>query len=151
MTTRAAATATTLLALIVLVLNDRVWKQTPTVWTGKLSDVTGLFLVPTVMLGAADAVTWLGGNSALLRRFAMAACLLVGAVFVAVKTHAGAALLLASIWPWPGPTPIVRDPTDVWTLPFLALGWWTAEVTFSARARVGRGVARVHAGLRQEV
>lgn len=122
------STLAAVVSLFLLVLNDRFFKQHPNWLTGKLSDVTGLFLVPYPLVGIYLFVK---------NRFEKTAWVfhplfysaLVALVFILAKTRPEAARLLESVWPWPsrwGPSRIVADPTDLLTLPFLYVGYRAA-------------------------
>lgn len=120
------------LAIGLLVLNDHVLKAAwPGVATGKLSDACGLAFFP-VLLGSA----WELSTRALIsRRAAVVAVVATGLVFAATKTLPAAAHgygLLLGLLQWPvralvdGGAPLVParvavDPTDLLTLPALAL------------------------------
>jgi xanthosine utilization system XapX-like protein len=133
-----------LLAVAVLVLNDRLLKATvPSALTGKLSDVAGLAVAPLVLTAVIDCLLY--GAARLgapvdwtLRRWKLGAAILAtGVVFAAVKvwSPASSALadLLARIF---GQSRIVTDPTDLLTLPALAVAWWHGRRTL---ARVPHG------------
>ena len=107
-----------LTALGLLVLNDHVLKGSgwlPSVVTGKLSDVAGLVVAPTLLA----ALLWVRTPRAL------AAChLAVGLVFAALQVVPGAAQVwdaaLTSVGvPWH----TVADPTDALALVALACSW----------------------------
>ncbi|WP_062430425.1 hypothetical protein [Herbidospora daliensis] len=101
----------TVLALVVLVVNDHLLKHTwPGVVTGKLSDVAGLILLPAVL----DLV---------LRRPALSIAV-TGVGFAFVKATATGAWLASEAWSlaW-GPSVILADPTDLLTLPALYVAW----------------------------
>ncbi len=119
-------------ALAALILNDWVWKPMTggSTLTGKLSDVAGLFLVPFVVGATCHAMMNLGVSRAVAGGAQTFAVCLTGVCFVAAKTSAVVATQLADLWPWPGPTHVVADPTDVVALPFLALGTWAANVSW---------------------
>ncbi|MGC4773041.1 hypothetical protein ACLQ25_29215 [Micromonospora sp. DT44] len=113
----------TLLALVVLLLNDRLWKAAyPGLVTGKLSDVAGLVLAPPLV---AVLLTLL-----VLRLPARTAALVglvaVGAGFAVVKSSGYAAELASSAWTaLAGPSLVRADRTDLFTLPALGLAWWS--------------------------
>ncbi len=128
-----------LLALAALVLNDRVLKQTVPSWfTGKLSDVAGLAVAPLVLTAAIDIIAWLLSRTGVavdytFRRWKLVASIAAtGLVFTAVKlwTPAAEALtgVLAGVF---GQSRIVVDPTDLLTLPALALAWWHGRRTLA--------------------
>lgn len=127
------------LALVVLVVNDRVLKvEAPSWLTGKLSDIAGLAVAPLVLTAAIDVVLWLVSRAGVkvdwtLRRWKLwAAIAATGAVFAAVKLWAPSsralADLLAGVF---GNARIVTDPTDLLTLPALAIAWWHGRRTLA--------------------
>lgn len=127
------------LALVVLVLNDRVLKvHAPSALTGKLSDVAGLAVAPLVLTAAIDSLLYVAARLGApvdwtLRRWKLLASIaLTGGVFVAVKLAPAAsralADLLAGVF---GQAAIVTDPTDLFTLPALALAWWHGRRTLA--------------------
>jgi hypothetical protein len=105
-----------LVALAVLVLNDHALKGAgilPGALTGKLSDVAGLVVAPALL---ATLVRVRGPRGWVLAHVA------VGLVFSAIQLSAAAAMawseaMAAVGFPWV----ITRDPTDLLTLPALAL------------------------------
>jgi hypothetical protein len=105
----------TVLALLVLVVNDHVLKAAyPGRLTGKLSDAAGLVLAPPLLA----AVLRLRGR--------WVALVLIGAGFVLVKVWPPAAGAVSAVGSLVRPHSVVRaDPTDLLTLPFLAVAWWT--------------------------
>jgi hypothetical protein len=128
-----------LLALIVLVVNDRVLKaEVPSWLTGKLSDIAGLAVAPLVLTAALDTFAY--GAARLgapldwtLRRWKLVAAIsATGVVFVAVKLWAPAAealaRMLARVF---GQARIVADPTDLSTLPALLVAWWHGRRTLA--------------------
>ncbi|MET8249970.1 hypothetical protein [Micromonospora sp. NPDC005197] len=113
----------TLLALVVLLVNDHVLKAAfPGLLTGKLSDVAGLVLAPplvavllTLLMPRlpARAAAWVG-------------LVAVGAGFAMVKSSGYAAELASSAWTaLAGPSLVRADWTDLFALPALGLAWWT--------------------------
>ncbi|WP_156045535.1 hypothetical protein [Herbidospora cretacea] len=101
----------TVLALVVLVVNDHLLKHTwPGVVTGKLSDVAGLILLPAVL----DLV---------LRR-PMVSIAVTGVGFTLVKASETGAWLASEAWSlaWEHSV-ILADPTDLLTLPALYAAW----------------------------
>ena len=120
----------TCLALVLLLVNDHVLKAAwGTWWTGKFSDVAWLVVAPpllaTVVIGVA-AVLRLPRLHA--RALGLVSVAIVGAVFVVVKsTAAGAALASTLLTALAGPSTVLRDPTDLLTLPALALAWAVAR------------------------
>ncbi|GLY95667.1 hypothetical protein [Actinoplanes sp. NBRC 103695] len=114
----------TLIALLVLVVNDHVLKSLwPGPVTGKLSDAAGLVLAPPLL-------------AVLIRRPA-AALWSVGVGFFLVKAFPYAAELASAAWSVVhGPSLIRADPTDLLMLPFLAVAWWASiSTTFAAAPR----------------
>ena len=129
----------TVLSLIVLVLNDHVFKAAfPGLVTGKLSDVAGLVLAPPLV---AVLVT-LFVPRLRPRVVAALALILVGAGFAVVKVDGYAATFASQMWSVvSGPSLIRADPTDLLTLPALALAAWTWRR--ARRDAVGRRAARL--------
>ncbi|WP_051759825.1 hypothetical protein [Herbidospora cretacea] len=102
----------TVLALVVLVVNDHVLKAAwPGFVTGKLSDVAGLVLFPALL----DLVV----------RRAKVSIAVTGVGFTLVKTTATGAWLASEAWTavW-GPSRVLADPTDLLALPALWVAWW---------------------------
>ncbi|WP_433117738.1 hypothetical protein [Micromonospora sp. CA-246542] len=114
---------TTLLALVLLVLNDRLWKAAfPGLVTGKLSDVAGLVLAPPLV---AVLLTLLVPRLP-ARRAALVGLVAVGAGFAVVKSSGYAAELASSAWTaLAGPSLVRADRTDLFALPALGLAWWS--------------------------
>ncbi|MEV0156213.1 hypothetical protein AB0H57_21135 [Micromonospora sp. NPDC050686] len=113
----------TVLALIVLVVNDHLLKAVhPGRLTGKLSDVAGLVLAPPLVAAlAALAVPRLPARGA-----AGLGLGLVGAGFAVVKSSGYAAALASAAWSLvSGPSLVRADRTDLLTLPALAVAGWT--------------------------
>lgn len=110
----------TVLALVVLTLNDHVWKQQwPGVVTGKLSDVAGLVLAPPLM-----AVVLAAGRVPRPRTWALVG---TGLGFTLVKsTEAGAGLASAAL-SLVTPSQVLRDPTDLLALTGLLVAWWVSR------------------------
>jgi hypothetical protein len=106
-------------ATAVLLLNDHVLKHVwPGLVTGKLSDVAGLVVAPSV-LGL------LLGLFLARRTAAAAAVLVTGAGFALVKLTAAGAGVASAAWSVVnGPSVILADPTDLVALPALGLSWW---------------------------
>ncbi|MCZ7376886.1 hypothetical protein [Micromonospora sp. WMMC250] len=113
----------TLLALVLLVVNDHVWKPAfPGLLTGKLSDVAGLVLAPPLV---AVLLTLLVPRLP-ARIAAVVGLVAVGAGFAVVKSSGYAADLASSAWTvLAGPSLVRADWTDLLTLPALGLAWWS--------------------------
>jgi hypothetical protein len=130
----------TVLTLVLLVLNDRVWKpQLGGWWTGKLSDVCGLACFPLVVTATGDAAAWLVAKLGApldftLRRWKLAAAIgATAAGFLAIKLSPEAGARVAR---WLHGA-IVPDRTDLLALPALALSWWIGTQEL-ARCPLGR-------------
>ncbi|MCW3815366.1 hypothetical protein ONA91_12965 [Micromonospora sp. DR5-3] len=129
----------TVLALVVLVLNDHVLKAAQPGWlTGKLSDVAGLVLAPPLVAAlVALAVPRIPARAA-----AGLGLGLVGIGFTVVKTSGYAAAAASSAWSVvSGPSLVRADRTDLLALPALALAGWTWRR--ARRDPVGRRPARL--------
>ena len=132
-----------LVALLVLLANDWLAKPSAIVpgWlTGKLSDVAGLVAAPLVATAALDCALFLIARRRVdfsLGRGRLAGALLAcAAAFSAVKLWPAAAGGLAHIGgalDWR----VVSDPTDLVTLPALAVAWWVGRREI-ARVPLGR-------------
>ncbi|MFF0466678.1 hypothetical protein ACFYPX_04435 [Micromonospora zamorensis] len=129
----------TLLALVVLVVNDHVLKLAfPGLVTGKLSDVAGLVLAPPLV---AVLLTLLVPRLP-ARAAALTGLVAVGAGFVVVKSSGYAAEVASSAWTaLAGPSLVRADRTDLLTLPALGLAWWSW--TRSRRRPVRQRTARL--------
>ncbi len=128
---RVAAHPAVLAAVVVLLVNDHWLRWAHPSWlTGKLGDAVWLFFMPFVVapllawllpLSWPRRDAWVGGLSILA----------VGTVFAAVKTlpaaHAAFRSLFAGIFGWE--SILLRDPTDLLTLPALWGAWllWRSE------------------------
>ncbi|MEV1285786.1 hypothetical protein [Micromonospora sp. NPDC049679] len=113
----------TVIALVVLVVNDHVLKTAFPGWaTGKLSDVAGMVLAPPLVAVVATLLV-----PRLPSRIAVAAGLAsVGAAFTAVKATGYGAGVASAAWSVVnGPSVVLADPTDLLALPALAVAWWT--------------------------
>ncbi|GGN72097.1 hypothetical protein GCM10010112_40020 [Actinoplanes lobatus] len=111
-------------ALVLLVVNDHVWKAVHPGWvTGKLSDVAGMVLAPPLLA----AVTGLIAPRAKFRWVAPGAILTVGVGFAMVKTMGYAAALASDAWSLVTPSLVRVDPADLLALPFLGVAWWVAR------------------------
>ena len=128
----------TLLAVVVLVVNDWVIKQ---VWTGsgtartliagKLSDVAGLAFAPVVLSAAIGLALVLAArlgarvDPSLSRRRLLLCIAATGAGFALVKLSPDAADVLARALSHFGrPASFYLDRTDLLTLPALAIAYW---------------------------
>ncbi|WP_377645185.1 hypothetical protein [Oryzobacter terrae] len=110
----------TVVALVVLLLNDHVWKQQwPGAVTGKLSDVAGLLVAPP-LLALVVALLRVPG------RPTWWALGLTGVGFTVMKTSDAGARLAAEAWSLVTPSHVLADRTDLLALPVLALAGWTA-------------------------
>jgi len=115
----------TLLAALVLALNDHLLKQLwPGLVTGKLSDVAGLVVAPPLLA------------LLLCRRADLTATLLTGALFALVKsTETGAEAASHALTALAGPSRVLADPTDLIALPALGLTWWVRRRGLQPPAR----------------
>ncbi|HEX5542704.1 MAG TPA: hypothetical protein VFX60_14280, partial [Micromonospora sp.] len=128
----------TVIAVALLAVNDHLLKAAyPGLLTGKLSDAAGLIAAPPLL--ALAIIPILPHRPASL--LAGAAVLFTGVGFTAVKLSQTAAVAVSAAWSTlVGPSVILADPTDLATLPALALAWW---VWTRARQRpVSRPAAR---------
>lgn len=122
----------TLLALLVLVANDWVFKPRfgPSVVTGKLSDVAGLVAAPvvlTALVGLALLVAKkLGARVSphLTHRRLVASVIATGAVFAAIKLWPRASQWFVDAISIVRPASVQLDRTDLLTLPALAIAYW---------------------------
>jgi hypothetical protein len=111
----------TVLALVLLILNDHVFKAAYPGWlTGKLSDAAGLVLAPALLA----ALTSLLAPRLNPRGVALGALLTVAAAFTIIKSFAYGAQQASAVWSLIYPSQFRVDRTDLLTLPFLALAWW---------------------------
>ncbi|MEO6411047.1 MAG: hypothetical protein ABIO48_00550 [Pedococcus sp.] len=128
----------TLLALLLLLLNDRVWKeQWPGLVTGKLSDFAGLVVAPPLLALALSVC-----------RVTRPAAWALGATaigFAVVKATTAGAEFATAAWSLVMPSSVLRDPTDLVALPALWAAWrtwrWAArpEPTRNRRAILALG------------
>lgn len=130
---RALAHPGSVLALVLLVLNDHFLKQAWPGWmTGKLSDVAGLVVAPLLLAVVLAAVR--------VPRAMPLALAATGAGFVLCKSSAWGAELTSSVWSLLGtPTMIRADDSDLLALPALCAAWWIHR---SASRAVGGGWRR---------
>lgn len=115
----------TVVALVVLLLNDHLLKPAyGTWWTGKLSDVAGLVVAPPLVgLLVALVVPRLPARSVAATAVAM-----VGAGFAVVKGTSVGAVAASAVWTWvAGPARVLPDRTDLVALPALALALWAGR------------------------
>jgi hypothetical protein len=116
-TLRALAHPGSVLALVVLVLNDHVLKQAWPGWvTGKLSDVAGLVVAPLLLAAVLALVR--------VPRAMPVSLAATGAGFVLCKTSTFGAEVTSTVWSLFGtPTMIRADVTDLLALPALYAAW----------------------------
>lgn len=114
---RALAHPGSVLALVLLVLNDHVLKQAWPGWvTGKLSDVAGLVVAPLLLSAVLTAVR--------VTRPLHVAVVATGAGFAFCKTTTFGATVTSDVWSLFGtPTMIRADVTDLLALPGLYAAW----------------------------
>ncbi|MFJ8576986.1 hypothetical protein [Micromonospora sp. NPDC093277] len=129
----------TVLALVVLVINDHVLKAAQPGWlTGKLSDVAGLVLTPPLVA----VLTALIVPRLPPRAAAGLGLGLVGIGFTVVKTSGYAAAAASAVWSAvSGPSLVRADPIDLLALPALAVALWCWSR--ARRDPVGRRSARL--------
>ncbi len=148
-----------LIAVAVLIVNDHAFKGTlPPVITGKLSDVAGLVFFPLALQGGWETVRSVAARPWGPSRGALAVAIgATGVVFAAIQLSETAmlgyeyalgalqwplwaALAAASGEPLPGWFPVAgwSDPTDLLTLPALAVAWMVGS-TRCADATTTRG------------
>jgi hypothetical protein len=130
---RALAHPGSVLALVVLVLNDHLLKRAWPGWfTGKLSDVAGLVVAPLLLAAVLALVR--------APRSLPVSLAATGAGFVFCKTSDIGAAVTSSVWSLFGtPTMIRADVTDLLALPALYAAWWIHR---TARDAVGSGWRR---------
>jgi len=112
------------IAVSLLLLNDHFLKAAfPGWWTGKLSDVAGLFFFPFVVSALLALI--LDRMNVPPRLTAASAFWLVGGWFAAMKTIPLANEVTVSVWQHlaGGPVAIVPDPTDLLALLLLWPAW----------------------------
>ncbi|GAA2737416.1 hypothetical protein GCM10009867_24470 [Pedococcus aerophilus] len=111
----------TVLALVVLVLNDHVWKhQWPGPVTGKVSDVAGLLVAPPLIALAMSPLRMVRRPD----RWAVAA---VALGFTATKTSDAGAATASAAWSIITPSFVRADATDLLALPVLLVALATAR------------------------
>lgn len=122
----------TLLALVVLVVNDWVLKPRlgPSVVTGKLSDIAGLVAAPvvlTALVGLALLVAKKLGARArphLTHRRLVISIAATGAVFAAIKLWPRAQQWFVDALSFVRPAQVYMDRTDLLCLPALVIAYW---------------------------
>ena len=137
-----------IVAVLVLFVNDHVLKQAfPGFVTGKLSDVAGMIFFPLLL----HELAWMfvpasRRDDRLHDRVLLVACVETALVFTATKTLAPANEAYRVVWGamlWPlralralvhgaglpayARVVLVRDPSDVLAVPFVALAWLTGR------------------------
>lgn len=134
------------IAIALLVVNDRVLKGSaaPEWLTGKLSDVTGVFVFPLTATAVVDLIGF--GLARLgvrwdytLRRWKLLAAIAFTAiVFGGVKLSPTFGAWVEQAWAWLVPNAtIYPDPTDAVALVMLAATWWHGRRAI-ARGAYGR-------------
>ncbi len=136
------------LCLLLLVVNDHHWKTAYAgLWTGKLSDIAGLALFPLFLQAALELASkalgrpWGPSRKHLLWASALTAIAFAlvqvwppvtaayahGLAWVGWPARAAMSLVTGAAITAPGRVHITADPTDLWTLPAVALallaGW----------------------------
>lgn len=106
-------------AVLLLLVNDHALKAAyGTWWTGKLSDVAGLIVAPPLLAVGVACV----GRAVRPGRLVGVPVLVVGVGFALVKATATGAWAATTAWSLVAGSSLVRqDPTDLLTLPALAL------------------------------
>ena len=126
------------LALVVLALNDHVWKQQwPGLVTGKLSDFAGLVLAPPLLAVLLAACR--------VRRPAPWALAGAGLGFALVKSTVAGAGLASAALSLVTPSHVLRDRTDLIALSALPLAWWVSRAS-NRSTRPRRRAAALAAG-----
>ena len=142
-----------LICLCVWVLNDHLFKEMfGNTWTGKLSDVASLAVFPRLPYCTYEVVwAWMGRPVRHRRRVLWVSIIATGSVMVGINVSdvwAQSYELGLGLAQWPfrwlyawfmGQTSpvfasveLTMDPTDIWTLPALAIPWWVARTTLGA-------------------
>lgn len=134
------------IAIALLVINDRVLKGSaaPEWITGKLSDLTGVFVFPLAATAVVDlcglglAKLGVGWDYTLRRWKLVVAMTFTAIIFAAVKLSPAIAAWVERVWGWLVPNAsIYPDPTDVIALVMLAATWWHGRRAI-ARGAYGR-------------
>ena len=114
-------------AIALLLLNDHYLKGAyPSWWTGKLSDVAGLYFFPIIVAALLGGlVALLGWERFSARGIGRFAFLLVGVWFGLMKVYPAINGLTISFWEWlvNAPVFIVMDGSDLLALPVLFPAW----------------------------
>ncbi len=153
-----------LLAVALLVVNDHWAKRAHPGWlTGKLSDAAGLVFFPILLAALAEGALGAFGARPRGRRALAAACVATALAFALAKTtalgneayrvglgwaqwpfRAVAAAARGRPAPPPRPVVLVRDPTDLVALPFVALAFALGGAAPGAgRRRGAQGKSKV--------
>lgn len=144
-------------AIATLIVNDHLLKSHVPGWiTGKLSDVAGMIFFPLFLFVLVAIAARVVRRPAIASRGALVACaILTAIVFALVKTWAPATIAIETALgalPWPidaaralvggaeipslHRVAIVRDPSDLLALPFVAIacaiGWRSTRPTHDA-------------------
>ena len=139
------------IAIALLVLNDRVLKGSvaPQWLTGKLSDVTGVFVFPLAatavvdLAGAGLAKLGLGWDFTLRRWKLGVAIGFTALVFGAIKLSPAIGGWVERAWSWLIPSAtIYPDPTDAFALIVLIGTWWHGRRAIACGAYGRLAVAR---------
>jgi len=134
------ASPASLIAIATLLINDHLLKPfAPSVVTGKLSDVAGLYFAPLVVLVGVFALSF-GGLERRPIAFARTVYLVVAGIFGALKlAEATASPLLSLVSGLGFPVAITVDPTDLIALGVLPLSYaaWSARLRRAAGVRIG--------------
>lgn len=120
-----------LLAMVLLTLNDHVWKWAHPSWlTGKLSDIAGLLFFP-FLLAVFLHITIFAWWKVSQRIWWLTSISLTALVFTSVQLSASAAQSLGVVFGALSglPSQFTPDPTDLLTLPILIVTWWVWRTT----------------------
>lgn len=112
-----------LLSIFLVLINDHILKwQIPSWFTGKLSDFSGLFFFPFLMIIPLAFILGRKGS----RFVAPLSYFITGVIFIAIKTSPAINSFLSRLLSltFSMPVPIALDPTDLWALGVLPLSWW---------------------------